>query len=102
MNNKSPNINKLSPHLFWDVDSQKLDFQKNKKLIIQRTLEYGLISDWNIIIHHYGITEMAKTATLLKDLDKKSVSFISLLSGIPKEEFLCYSTKQSIPKHWNF
>ncbi len=95
-------IKDLSNHLFWDVDIHKIDFDKNKKLIIQRTLDYGLLSDWKIIFDYYGIKEIAKTAISLKDLDKKSASLISLLSGIPIETFLCCITKQSIPKHWGF
>ena len=99
---KKQRINDLSKHLFWDVDRSKLDFKKNKKSIIQRVLDYGLINDWRIIYDYYGINEIAETATTLRDLDKKSISFISLLSNIPKEEFLCYTTKQLIPKHWDF
>lgn len=95
-------IQNLSNHLFWDVNTQKIDFDKNKKLIIQRTLDYGLMSDWEIILSYYGIQQIAETAITLRDLDKKSLSLISLLSGIPKEKFLCYTTKLSIPKHWNF
>jgi len=102
MKNRSIDIENLSPHLFWDVDIHKIDFEQNKKLIIHRTLEYGLMSDWKIITQIYEINEIARTAASLKDLDKKTISFVSLLSGIPKEEFLCYTTKQSIPKHWNF
>ncbi len=95
-------IKDLSNHLFWDVDIHKIDFDKNKKLIIQRALDYGLLSDWKIIIDYYGIKEIATTAVSLKDLDMKSVSLISLLSGIPRNKFLCYTTKQLTPKHWNF
>jgi hypothetical protein len=50
---KSP-LNNLSPHLFWDVDMNSLDFKKSKKLIIQRVLDYGLIGDWQIIFKTYG------------------------------------------------
>lgn len=31
----------LNKALFWDVDPSKLDWQKNKMLIIQRTLVRG-------------------------------------------------------------
>ena len=79
-----------------------MEFDKNKKLIIQRTLDYGLVSDWKIILNHYGIKKIAATAITLKELDKKSMSFISLLSGISVDKFLCYTTKQSTPKHWDF
>ncbi len=99
---KNLKLNKLSKHLFWDVDITKLHIIKNKKLIIQRVLDYGLLKDWQIIYNYYQINEIAQTAIRLKDLDKKSISFISLLSKIPKEQFLCYTTKQLIPKHWDF
>jgi hypothetical protein len=92
----------LSAHLFWDVNPDVLDFDRSKKLIIQRVLVYGLISDWRILLKTYGISEIAKTAVSLRDLDKKSASFIALLSKIPKEQFLCFSSKQSTPEHLNF
>ncbi len=102
MQNKIYNINDLSTHLFWDVDAKKIDFIKNKKLIIKRVLDYGLIDDWYLIFNKYGVSVIAQTAVKIKDLDIKSMSFISLLSKIPKEEFLCYTMKQSTQKHWNF
>ena len=84
------------------MDITNLNFTKNKKLIIQRVLDYGLIDDWQIILKVYGISEIAKTAITLRDLDKKSASFISLLSKIPQDQFLCYTSKQSIPEHLIF
>jgi len=89
----------LSRHLFWDVNINELDLQKNRKQIIHRVLDYGLMDDWYIIQNYYGIKEIAEIALTIKDLDKKSASFISLISKIPKEKFLCY---QSTPTHWNF
>ncbi len=92
----------LSEHLFWDVNIDKLDFQRNRRHIIHRVLDYGLINDWKIIQNYYGINEIAKVASGIRDLDKKSASFVSLISKIPKENFLCYTTKQLTQKHWNF
>ncbi|MCK4981498.1 MAG: hypothetical protein KAS17_01175, partial [Victivallaceae bacterium] len=60
------------------------------------------INDWEIIQNYYGINEISKIASKIRDLDKKSASFIALISKIPKENFLCYITKQSTKKHWNF
>ncbi len=99
---KKINLCQLSPHLFWDVDIAIIDFDKNKKWLVQRVLEYGLLKDWQIIYKYYGINEIAQISIQLKNLDYKTASFISVLSNIPKENFLCYSTKQSNPKHWNF
>lgn len=95
-------LDQFSPHIFWDVDREKIDINKNKKWLVQRVLEYGLFSDWQIIYKYYGIEEIARISINLKDLDNKSVSFISVLANIPKENFLCYNIKRSNPKHWNF
>lgn len=95
-------IKNLSSHLFWDVDKSKLDIEKSKKLIIGRVLDYGLINDWYSICNYYGINEIANVATKIKNLDLKSMSFVSLLSNLQHENFLCYSTAQSNLKHWNF
>ena len=89
----------LSRHLFWDVNINELDLQKNRKQIIHRVLDYGLMDDWYIIQNYYGIKEIAEIALTIRDLDKKSASFISLISKIPKEKFLCYQSPQ---RHWNF
>ena len=95
-------LSKLSDHIFWDVDKDILDAQKNKRLIIQRVLDYGLLNDWNMIKNYYGVDEIAQTATTLRELDPRSLSFISQISKIAPENFLCYTTIQSQPKHWNF
>jgi hypothetical protein len=100
--NSHPLINELSSYLFWDTEYEHINPEKNKKWIIQRVLEYGLLNDWKLIHNYYGLKEIASVVKQLKNLDNKSMSFISVLTGIPKEEFLCYSIKQSNPQYWNF
>jgi hypothetical protein len=95
-------VQKLSPHLFWDVDRTKLDADTNKKLIINRVLDYGILNDWYYIQNFYSIQEIAQISVTIKDLDLKSMAFVSLLANVPKENFLCYTTTQLHPKHWNF
>ena len=96
------NINLLSPHIFWDVDIQLLTLKDNKQFIVKRILEYGLFSDWMQLNQHMDIDEIADVVSNIKDLDYKSLSFISTISKRPKEEFICYTIKQSIAPHWNF
>lgn len=43
-------LDKFSPHLFWDVDVNKIDPSKNKRWFINRILEYGLINDWKLLM----------------------------------------------------
>ena len=100
--NRELNINQLSSHLFWDADLNKFDFDKNKKWLIKRVLEYGLFEYWQNIINYYGINDIAEVSMQFKDMDNKTLSLISALSSIPKENFLCYTSKQLRPKHWDF
>lgn len=100
--NSDNSITQFSSYLFWDVDRVKIDLEKNKKWLVQRVLEYGLLKDWLIIYKYYGISKIAQIAMQLKELDDKSLSFISVLSDIPKESFLCYTSKLLSPRHWNF
>jgi len=88
-------ISHLSPHLFWDVDADNVNFDTSKKLIIERVLEYGLIKDWNLIVAVYGLLEIEKTAKQLKSLDPVTLSFLSTIFNSPKESFTCYKNKQS-------
>ncbi len=102
MNKNELDIANLSPHLFWDVDVNKIDVLKNKQLIVQRVLELGLLADWVQLEKCFGIAEIAAIAMNLKEMDSKSLAFISVLANKPKEQFRCFITKQSIPQHWNF
>ena len=95
-------INSLSKHLFWDIDKSIIDKQKHSKYIIRKVLQYGLYADWETLLVLYDLDKIISIAKTIKDLDKKTASFLSVISGVPKNKFLCYTTKQSIPKHWNF
>ena len=95
-------ISQLSPHLFWDVEISNVDGEKNKSFIIQRVLEYGFISDWRLVKNWYGMNTITQTAQNLRDLDPRALAFISVVAGVPKNQFRCYTTKQLIPPHWNF
>lgn len=95
-------MHQFSKHLFWDVNRSKLNIDENSSYIIRQVLEYGLIEDWVLIQKYFGIAYIAETAINFRELDKKTLSFISFLSKIPIKKFRCYNYQQSIPKHWNF
>lgn len=102
MSEKQYKISDLSPHLFWDVDGMKMDWEGSKSIVIKRVLELGRLNDWIIIRNNYGIKTIAEVAMTFRDLDDVSFFFIATLSNEPIKKFRCYTTKQSIPKHWNF
>jgi hypothetical protein len=95
-------ISAFSAHLFWDTDATKLSFENDKAMIAQRVLEYGVMSDWQLLYREMGIEEIANTAKGLRSLDDISLNFISKISGKPKSEFRCYILQQSLPEHSRF
>ncbi|WP_102409546.1 DUF6922 domain-containing protein [Parabacteroides bouchesdurhonensis] len=95
-------INLFSPYLFWDVDRNNLDWEKHSVFIIERVLEYGQYSDWQLLRSRFSISEIAEQAKQIRQLDPKALSFIVLMSNTSKEDYKCYITKQSTPAHWNF
>lgn len=95
-------VETLSKHLFWDVDTLQLNSKEHSSFIIKKVLLYGLFSDWKEVYNYYGIDKIIDVAKKMRELDKKTASFLSAISGIQKTEFLCYTTKQSMQKHWNF
>ena len=95
-------VSNLSKHLFWDVDRNDLDLNKNFRFILARVLEYGLINDWILLYKHFGLEKITSEAKEIRNLDDKSLHFIAHLSDTKLQEFRCYTYKQSIPKHWNF
>lgn len=100
--NHSNHITDLSTHLFWDVNKNTLNWEKNASLIIKRVLEYGLWEDWKIIYEKYGIALIAEKAKNLRELEPKALNFIATVSNVPVNAFRCYTTTQSKNPHWNF
>ena len=47
-------ISDFSPHLFWDVDRDTLDFEKSKETIIYQVLEFGMMKDWKMLQDLYS------------------------------------------------
>ncbi len=92
----------LSPVIFWDISFEKLDYEKHRAYIIEKVLMYGKISDWRAIQAYYGNEVIKETALNIRNLDEKTLAFVSNLFNIPKEQFRCYTTKQSTPTHWDF
>ncbi|MDA3799786.1 MAG: hypothetical protein PF692_11975 [Kiritimatiellae bacterium] len=99
---KTISVNDFSHHIFWDVDKDQVDLERNKRFIIQRVLEYGLMNDWKLIKGYYGIMTIGKEMQKVRSLDPVSLSFVSTITGIGKENFRCYTMRQFLPRHWNF
>lgn len=95
-------IDQLSAHLFWDVRREDVDLEKYPSFIIKRVLEYGLLSDWQLIRHYYGLERIVSVACHLRELEPRALAYLAAISQTPKEQFRCYTYQQSTPRHWNF
>ena len=102
MNSNKKIANSFSKHLFWDIDIEKIDFNKNSKFVISKVLQYGLYPDWKLLVKLYGLKHIADTAKTIKELDKKTASFLCAITNTSKTDYQCYSTNQSVAQHWNF
>lgn len=75
--------------LFWDVDKNKLDITTDQKSIIERVLNYGVLSDWHWLVRTYG-TQGVRDVLTGRDAFKRtnvreqSRRLFSLLTKIEK------------------
>ena len=100
--NISLGIKDLSAHLFWDVDREKMDIETSKNLIVQRVLELGMLEDWKVLVHMYGLKGIEEVALQLRSFDDMTLSFLCAIFNREKEDFRCYRLRQSAPNFWSY
>ena len=47
----SLHLQQLSPHLFWDVDIDKVEIDQHAKFIIRRVTDRGTLTDVKALFH---------------------------------------------------
>jgi plasmid maintenance system antidote protein VapI len=53
-NSSHPDLSKLRPVLFWDTSFERINWEKNKRAVIQRVFERGNKTEKTEIIRFYG------------------------------------------------
>lgn len=92
----------LRKELFWEYDVEKLDLEKDYKMIIPRVAMRGKLEDIRFLLRHYPAQLLKETLMQTRYLDKYTLSLFSLLLDTPKEKFRCYKQEQSSQHFWNF
>ena len=64
---KAPNLEKFRTILFWDTTVGKIDWDKNKRAIIQRVLERGNKIEMEELISFYGEKTIKKVVKTIKN-----------------------------------
>jgi len=69
----------IRDHLFWDVSKEKLDPEKNKKLIVERVLTRGNRDEVAGLLCFYGRDKIRDLIEELSDLDLRTLNFFRQL-----------------------
>jgi len=98
----TPSAAELSGRMFWDTPVSNIHWLEHRHFIVQRVMRYGRLEDWKLIQKWYGSDVLREIVVSLKNLDAISVAFLSLVLGIDKKAFRCYTEKQSRQSFWDY
>lgn len=79
---RTPDLSRISSHIFWDSDLHRMNWQANRKKIIQRAFEYGDEQTISEIISFYGRSEVRKQLSEIRDrrlADRRSTNVTKYL-----------------------
>jgi len=93
-------LENLSKHLFWDYDIAKLNEKNDKKFILERVFTRGFEKDEKLVFSYYGEKVIKNTVVSIRNLDKKTLNYLSVILNIPKKEFKCYKQTLSANPFW--
>lgn len=83
---RKPDLTKLRKTTFWDVDLEKIDWQKGKRWAILRVLEYGCQNDFDEIAKLYGrnsfISEINRHSNDLSPAILNNANLFGLIKNI--------------------
>lgn len=91
----------IRKELFWDIDTNNLDVNTHKKLIIERVLSYGNMDELKFILNQYNTNTIKEAIKKIGYLDPKTYHFVLSYFNLSKDQLRCYTRRQSAKQHWN-
>lgn len=88
--------------LFWDVNYEDINFEKHARFVIGRVVMRGNLDDWNNLKDIYGLEKIKTEVLNIRYLDKRTLSYLSVILNVKKEKFRCYNTEPSIKALWDY
>ena len=92
----------FSKRLFWDVDTNSLNAQKDQFFIIERVMNYGLWNDFVELIQFYGKDTIRQEIVKSSYLKKDVLNFLCLYLNLKPSQFKCYKRRQLTEAHWDY
>jgi len=84
--------------IFWDVDFDKLDYDKRANFIIERVFDRGDVEDIRQCRRYYGDKKVAEALTSAQFLIEHRMYLASAVINKPIEDFKCYKLRQLTPE----
>ncbi len=92
----------LRPALFWDVNVNEVDLDKHQVSVIERIATRGHLDEFRAVMQFYGQETVKNTLLNARYLDKRTLSYCSLIFDVSITQFRCYKLAQLNPEHWNY
>ena len=92
----------LRPALFWDVNIEEVDLVKHRSSVIERITNRGRLDEFRAMVKFYGRETVKNVLINVRYLDKRTLSYCSLIFDVPITEFRCYKLAQLNPEHWTY
>jgi hypothetical protein len=92
----------FSRRIFWDVDYESIDYQKDKLYIIDKVMNFGVWEDFRAMIRFYGKDLVKREIVKVPYLKKDVLNFACFYFGLKPAQFKCYTRRQLQEPHWDF
>ena len=93
-------MDKALKDLFWDIDYNKIDSNKNASTVIERVLDLGDIGQIKAMFRYYNQDKIRQVLRTSKRLTPKSANFWVDYFDLQKKDVLCLSKQlKQMPKN---
>jgi hypothetical protein len=73
MNKEKPHI--INQALLWEYDLETFNYVKSYKIVIERVLQLGNLSEWRNMVNYYTKEQILETIEWSAQLDKRDKDF---------------------------
>ncbi|TFF39114.1 DUF6922 domain-containing protein [Mucilaginibacter psychrotolerans] len=90
----------LSKQAFWDVDMDKIDYEKHALYVMEKVINRGSLEDIISVKKFYGDDKIKKEIVNASWLGDKEIYFCCAIFNLEPADFKCYIKKQLNPQLW--
>ncbi|MCJ8210115.1 hypothetical protein MUY27_10375 [Mucilaginibacter sp. RS28] len=90
----------LSKQAFWDVDMDKIDYEKHARFVVEKVIDRGSFEDFIAIKTFYGNERIKHEIVNANWIGDKEIYFCCAIFNLKPTDFKCYIKKQLNPQLW--